>query len=637
MNPQSRQDDASVLQTRRIQLLPIQLANQIAAGEVVERPASVVKELVENALDAGATRIDVRVTHGGMTLIDVQDNGRGIHPDDMALSLQRHATSKVQSAEELAAIRTLGFRGEALASIAAVSQLSLSSSPDTSGVGLEVVLDRQSQAVVRPVAQNRGTRVVVRDLFHNVPARRKFLKTIPTEFGHIEEVIRRIALAHAEVAFVLSHQGQVRLDLPAALDLPSQRQRLQRLLGTRFASTAVDIQADMQDLHLLGWTGHPAEARGQADLQYIYVNGRCVRDKTIAHAVRAAYEGILHGHRHPAYVLFLTLPAEAVDVNVHPTKHEVRFSHGREIHEFVRHSLRKPLAALQVAAPAELPAAPVVVPAPAPQAVQQGLSFAPPVPHSAPESGPVFPDSRSSPAMAASVAAPAAVEAALSQYLQPLRERPPVSVTPAALPPLGFALAQLHGVYILAQNAQGLIIVDMHAAHERITLEQLKRQWAQPTTAWPSQALLIPLVVPVSPRQADQAERLQAVLGRLGFELDRAGQEQVVLRRVPALLVRGDLQALVQRLLALPLQALEQQGLEQDAVAQWLEQQRDQLLATMACHAAVRANRALSLAEMNALLRQMEQTDFAGQCNHGRPTWREFSLDQLDKLFARGS
>ncbi len=631
------------LRTRRIQVLPVQLANQIAAGEVVERPASVIKELVENALDAGATRISIRVDHGGTTCMDVQDNGCGIHPDDMPLSLKRHATSKIGTAEELSSIRTLGFRGEALASIAAVSQLTLSSSTGTDGVGIEVSLDRQANALTRPVAQERGTRVVVRDLFHNVPARRKFLKTIQTEFGHIEEVVRRLALAHFEVAFVLIHQGQVRLDLPPAHDAASQQVRLQQLLGTRFAATALPLVAELDDLSLMGWVGHPAEARGQADLQYTYVNGRCIRDKTIGHALRAAHEGVLHGHRHPAYVLFLTVPEDQVDVNVHPTKQEVRFGQSREIHEFVRHSVRKKLSMGQTAAPAPLPTAPVP-PMQAPTAgVQQGLVWSgqPPAPSgsAAPAGRPMQADFASG--AGAFVGRPEA-QAALAAYMQPLREQTPTPTasqamaTSAPTPPLGFALAQLHGVYVLAQNAQGLIVVDMHAAHERITLEQLKAQWDTGAgQEWPSQPLLIPLALAVTPQQAARAERVHAALARLGIELDRTGFDQVMLRRVPALLAQGDLAALVQELLGLPdLDLLD----DADAsISQWLTGCRDRLLASMACHAAVRANRALSLAEMNALLRQMEQTDFAGQCNHGRPTWREFSLDQLDRLFARGS
>lgn len=657
----NRAQETQCPSSRRIAVLPIQLANQIAAGEVVERPASVVKELVENALDAGATRIEIRVDHGGTTCIDVQDNGSGIHPEDMALSLQRHATSKIHTAEELAAIATLGFRGEALASIAAVSQLTLSSSTQSDGVGLEVALDRHAQARIKPVAQQRGTRVVVRDLFHNVPARRKFLKTIQTEFGHIEEAVRRIALAHLEVGFLLVHQGQVRLDLPRADSTALQRLRLQQLLGARFAGTALPIDTEMQSLQLLGWVGHPAEARGQADLQYLYVNGRCVRDKTIGHALRSAYEGVLHGHRHPAYVLFLSLPTEAVDVNVHPTKHEVRFSHGREIHEFVRHSVRRRLAAEQAAAPAELPGAGAASPSksmaapsrPIPTGddprqrvpIQQGLGLRPMGYAEAQGAG-------------GSVLRSGSVElnAAVAEYLRPLRlpeqgtqsgqtyetdgadliERAtlPASALQTSLPPLGFALAQLHGVYILAQNQQGLVVVDMHAAHERIMLEQLKAQWDQPSD-WPSQPLLLAQSIAVTPQQADAAERLAPALSRLGFELDRAGPDQVLLRRLPALMARSDVTALVLGLLSMAVQGLD--ALEGDGLEVWLQQQRDRLLATMACHAAVRAHRTLGLAEMNALLRQMEQTEFAGQCNHGRPTWREFSLDQLDRLFARGS
>ncbi len=619
---------------RRIAVLPPQLANQIAAGEVVERPASIVKELIENALDAGATQIEIRIEQGGTTLIEVSDNGGGIHPDDLPLALLRHATSKIHTAEQLAAIETLGFRGEALASIAAISRLSLASSQRDDGIGLEVWLERDTAPQVKPIAQPRGTRVAVRDLFYNVPARRKFLKTVSTEFGHIEEVVRRVALFHFEVGFRLSHQNQIRLDLPVADAGRARLQRVKKILGHAFAESALWFEAETLTGKVAGWLGHPSLARGQADQQYLYVNGRVVRDRTVSHALRMAYDGVLHGHKHPSFLLFLTVAADQVDVNVHPTKHEVRFVAGREVHEFVRHHARQVLAQLQqAAAPVALSAALSPSPVLISPTQQDRLSLrlppsdvpAIPLPHPAQKQW-------SSPMQPRSVQPEHAdhVRTGVAEYLSALRQ-------PADLPasqhvpdhspeyPLGFALAQLHGVYILAQNQAGLVMVDMHAAHERILLEQLKHSWQQ--AAWHSQQLLVPLAVEVTARQAERVAQMQAVLAQLGLELDQAGEQQVLLRAVPALLAKGDMGTLVQGLLS---------SLPDSIEADFLLQARDRILSTMACHGAVRAHRALSLSEMNSLLRQMEQTEFAGQCNHGRPTWRTFPLDQLDKLFARG-
>lgn len=653
-------DDQVIIEQARIAVLPPELANQIAAGEVVERPASIVKELLENALDAGATRIEIRIEQGGTTLISIQDNGRGIHPDDVPLALLRHATSKIKTAEQLAAIATLGFRGEALASIAAISRLQLSSSQTDDGMGWMAWTERGEPAQVRAVAQARGTRVEVRDLFYNVPARRKFMKTIGTEFGHIEEVVRRMALAHFDVGFVLLHQNQVRLDVPVASSGPARMQRVQRVLGARFAQSAHWIECDSHDMQLAGWLGHPAEARSQADQQYLYVNGRIVRDRTVSHALRMAYDGVLHGQKHPAFLLFLTLDPARVDVNVHPTKHEVRFVAQREVHEFVRHHVRVVLSGQHPAAPADLADALRAdqrhsVAAHQPQSVDSlnpmqrlampttqsalGLHAALSVPDLTPsEYTPSQHDqSHSSRAVHAPhatygsrhlsnpVTAGPALQAAVAQYLAPLRQ-PVVDVDEY---PLGQALAQLHGVYVLAQNKDGLIVVDMHAAHERILLEQLKQDWdvALAGDGWPSQPLLVPYQVDVTPLQSERVEQAQSALQRLGLEIDRMGEHHVVVRAVPALLVRADLSALIPRLLS-------EADLNDDARGLMLA--RDRLLSTMACHGAVRANRQLSLAEMNALLRQMEQTGFAGQCNHGRPTWRAFPLSQLDKLFARG-
>ncbi|TCM63712.1 DNA mismatch repair protein MutL [Acinetobacter calcoaceticus] len=665
--------------TRRIRSLDPALANQIAAGEVIERPSSVVKELVENAIDAGATSLIIRIAQGGSTLIEIIDNGRGIHVDDLALAVTRHATSKIQSADDLHAIVSLGFRGEALASIAAVSRLSLSSSQDDSGVGYQVevngtAMDHQQ---IQAIAMQQGTHIRVQDLFFNVPARRKFLKKPSTEFGHIEEIVRRMALTHFDIRFVLEHNDNIRLNLPVADSGELRFQRVQQLLGRTFTENAYWIDAESINLRLSGWLGHPSDARAQADLQYVYVNGRIVKDKTIAHALRMAYDGILHGHQYAGYLLFLEVDPEQVDVNVHPTKHEIRLLNQREVHEFVRHFAKQTLSQFQTAAvdlaqamKAEQTQAEAAAQAIQPRyqeqfslhrnasagvdsveyAAQQSARNAEQQ-HDAdnqtlsdfqtgqaqsvsPQSN--YPQSQSGHQAAQTPYRPSLqANQALKQYLSPLRENDvgnssdlDRSVYPSAVDefPLGIAIAQLHGIYILAQNTEGLIIVDMHAAHERILLQQMKSAWDKPEF-WTSQQLLIPKVISISRMQATRVDALKPQLDRLGLELDQYGDEQVIVRGVPAILHKADFAALVAELL---------NDLDPNDEAQALQQKRDHLLAGMACHGAVRAHRMLSLSEMNALLRQMEQTEFASQCNHGRPTWRAFPLSQLDKLFARG-
>lgn len=656
------------LATSRIQKLPAALANQIAAGEVVERPASVVKELVENALDAGATRIEVRVQQGGSSLIEVLDNGKGIHPDDLVLAVMRHATSKISTAEQLAAIATLGFRGEALASIAAISRFSLSSSQTDDGLGFEVTVDTaidhdnaelsiKNAITPKPIAHARGTRVVIRDLFYNVPARRKFLKSVATEYNHIEEVIRRMALVHFDVAFVLIHQDQRKIDLPIADSGELRLQRVRKILGGRFADTAHWVDSQSLDLRLAGWLGHPAEARGQADLQYLYVNGRVVKDRSVSHALRMAYESVLHGHKHPAFLLFLELDPERVDVNVHPTKHEVRFVAQREVHEFVRHNAKQVLSQFQTA-PAEL--ADALHPNQRqPEQVQSVLGLHQSDSGFSVNSEPNFAHQQNSSqsdfsantgfsqqsnlnAYSNQTFQDRGVQSALGQYHQALRSDAKPNIDSTAQThdeyPLGIALAQLHGIYILAQNRDGLIMVDMHAAHERILLEQLKFAWdANQAEQWQTQPLLVPLAVDVTSQQAHRAEQIQDSLNRLGLEIDRQGEQTVVVRAVPALLARGNVTTLVQQLLSdIDLSEIGQDEQAVNPNNSGLIRARDRILGTMACHGAVRAHRQLSLAEMNGLLRQMEQTPFASQCNHGRPTWRAFPLSQLDKLFARG-
>lgn len=669
---------------RRIQTLNPALANQIAAGEVIERPSSVVKELVENSIDAGATELIVRVANGGSTLIEIIDNGRGIHPEDLALSVTRHATSKIQSAEDLHAIVSLGFRGEALASIAAVSRLTLTSSQDDSGVGyqLEVNGTAFDHQDIQAVAAQQGTHIRIQDLFFNVPARRKFLKKPGTEFGHIEEIVRRMALTHFDIRFVLEHNDNIRLNLPIADSGELRFQRVQQLLGRQFTENAYWIDADSISMRLSGWLGHPSDARAQADLQYVYVNGRIVKDKTISHALRMAYDGILHGHQHAAYLLFLEVDPENIDVNVHPTKHEIRFLNQREVHEFVRHFAKETLSKFQTAT-AELASA-------MKQEESQQNHWQQPQPryqeqfqlhrdrtvldtvnqqqeyeNSLSNSGSrilqndgLTDFSHTQPQTVHYAAnqpqqqyhGAQQLNNALKSYLAPLRENSDIAELDQPLTdqasydqsvqqivnksnqpqvdeyPLGIAIAQLHGIYILAQNTEGLIIVDMHAAHERILLQQMKSAWDKPEF-WTSQQLLIPKVISITRMQATRVDDLKPQLERLGLEIDQYGDDQVIVRGVPAILHKADFGALVPELL---------NDLDPNDEAQALQQKRDQILAGMACHGAVRAHRMLSLSEMNALLRQMEQTEFASQCNHGRPTWRAFPLSQLDKLFARG-
>lgn len=616
---------------KRIHTLTPALANQISAGEVIERPASVVKELLENAIDAGSNSLIIRILQGGSTLIEVLDNGQGIHADDLSLAVMRHATSKIQTAEDLHAIESLGFRGEALASIAAVSRLTLTSSQDESGVGYEVDINGTAfdSQKVRAVATNKGTHIRVQDLFFNVPARRKFLKRPSTEYGHIEEVVRRLALTYFDVRFVLEHNDQIRLNLPKADSGALRFQRVQQLLGRTFTDNAYWLDAQSQDMRIWGWLGHPSDARTQADLQYVYVNGRIVRDKTISHALRTAYEGILHGHQYAGYLLFLEVLPENVDVNVHPTKHEVRFLNQREIHEFVRHSSKEVLAQFQTAS-TDLAQAMQPQVELKPQVQEQFQLYpSPPVEHST-ELQTEFNRSQVQPIQyerKQDFQHHVHAKNALQQYLSPLQQQEHQKLAEQPVEyPLGHAIAQLHGIYILAQNSKGLVIVDMHAAHERILLQEMKQSWEKPDF-WISQQLLIPKVISISAIQIERVEALQPQLKRLGLDIDLYGETQLIVRGVPAILQKADMNALIQKLL---------NDLDPNDQAQTLIDRRDQVLAGMACHGAVRAHRQLGLSEMNALLRKMETTAFASQCNHGRPTWREFPLSQLDKLFARG-
>jgi DNA mismatch repair protein MutL len=588
-----------------IRVLPSLLINQIAAGEVVERPASVVKELIENSLDAGATRIQIEVEQGGLQLLRVRDDGAGIARDELALALERHATSKISSLAELERVTTLGFRGEALPSIRSVSRLMLTSrargAPEAWCVGGDPSVSLGAPA---PAAHPEGSCVEVRDLFYNTPARRKFMKSERTEFTHIERLVKSIALARFGTEFELRHNQRELFRLRAAGAPVEQEQRLGALLGDDFVTACLRLDAGAAGLGLAGWIGLPAAARAQPDQQYFYVNGRLARDKSVTHALREAYADVLYHGRHPAYVLALTLDPAAVDVNVHPAKHEVRFREARLVHDFIYRSVRDALAQTRAGVPREVP-----------RLAAFGLS---PVPQQRPMP---FSIAEARTAYEALAAEPAAQ---LDDAVMTAPARAPETGTEECHP-LGYALAQLHGIYILAENAAGLVLVDMHAAHERITYERLKAAWDDAGIA--SQPLLAPISLNVSAAEAESAEAHASDLRTLGIELDRSAPETLRLRAVPALLSDTDAVALVRDLLA---------DLDTHGFSTRAEQMRDALLSRMACHGSVRAHRALTLPEMNALLRDMECTERSAQCNHGRPTWTQLDLKTLDRLFLRG-
>ncbi len=593
----------------RIRTLEAQLANQIAAGEVVERPASVVKELLENALDADATQIDIDIERGGVQLIRLRDNGSGIAGDDMPLALARHATSKIHGEEDLEAVATLGFRGEALASIASVSRLILTSRTADAEVAWRVRSEgRDMQACVEPAAHPRGTTVEVVDLFFNTPARRKFLRSESTEFDHVQEIVRKQALARFSVGLRLRHNGRDTLQLLAAQDEQSRHRRVAEVLGQPFAAASRYIDEAASGLRLYGWVGFPTFSRAQADLQYFYVNGRVIRDKVVSHAVRQAYADVLYQNRHPAYLLYLEMDPAAVDVNVHPTKHEVRFREQRLLHDFIYRSLHRALAT--------------------PLSSQPDLNRKEAILESTHDPSPVqqLAWRMDAPTPPVSWAALRVNEQAMRTLVdQDLKAESLQSQAESALPPLGLALGQVHGVYIVAQNASGMILVDMHAAYERIAYERLKQAYTQGHIA--SQPLLLPLSVMVSPREADAAEQHATELLSLGVDLGRVAPETVLVRALPALIPPQEAESLTRDILA---------DLLEHGLTQRIIERSHELLASMACHAAIRAGRQLSLMEMNALLRDMEQTERSDQCNHGRPTWIQFSMQDMDRWFLRG-
>jgi len=576
-----------------IRPLPAQLVNQIAAGEVVERPASVVKELLENSLDASATHIDIDIERGGISLCRVRDDGEGIERDELALALARHATSKIASLDDLERVRSLGFRGEALPSMASVSRLRLTSRQRSAASAWVVEYEQGAAGAPAPAAHPPGTTVEVRDLFYNTPARRKFLRTEKTEFGHVESVVRRLALSRFDVAFEFRHNRRRVFALAAGSDADGAEQRIAAVLGGDFVAHSLMIEHEAAGMRLHGWLAEPTFSRSQPDLQFFFVNGRMVRDKVVSHALRLAYADVLFHGRHPAYVLYLTLEPTRVDVNAHPAKHEVRFRDSRLVHDFILRSVERALAGTRPSSGAGLPA-------------------------------PAF-NSPPPPAAAYQHAMPLHAREQLAAY-RALHDAP---AAPAAADdgeaPLGQALAQLHGVYVLAQDRDGLIIVDMHAAHERIVYEGLKNALSRGRVA--SQPLLVPVTLELSAAEMRAADEHGAELEQLGLRLQRIGPQSVAVRELPALLTGADAAALARDVLA---------DLVERGASREVEDQAHRLLATVACHGAVRAHRRLGLAEMNALLREMERTERADQCNHGRPTWTRLDMQALDRLFLRG-
>ena len=581
-----------------IQQLPSHLINQIAAGEVVERPASVVKELVENSLDAGAQAVQIDIVAGGQKLMRIRDDGKGISQSELALALSRHATSKISSLDDLEAVASLGFRGEALPSIASVARLTLCSRSLDEDSAWQVEADSGEISSPVPAAHPQGTTVEVHDLFYNTPARRRFLRTERTEFGHIEKWIRRLALSRPEIAFTLTHNQRTVLQLVAAKNEDTRRQRIAKICGDAFAEQCVYIEREVEGIALAGWIALPTFNRSQPDLQFWFVNGRSVSDKTLAHAVRHAYRDVLFHGRYPAYVLDLTMDPKGVDANAHPAKHEVRFRDGRRVHGVVSQ-------AVEVALKDTRPGGHDVTPIPMTRntVFDQGRM---PLPH-----GP----------------SSSAVRETLATY-RAMATAPSLADVPehtTEVPPLGFAVAQLAGVYILAENKDGLVVVDMHAAHERITYEKLKQSFDD--RALVRQPLLVPETISVAESEANLVEHSGAALEQLGLIVDRSGPTTLTVREVPALLRNADVESLLRDVLA---------DLSESGQSNRVDDASDDFLATMACHHSVRANRLLTLDEMNALLREMEKTERADQCNHGRPTWTTITMSELDRLFLRG-
>ena len=612
----------------RIHSLPTQLVNQIAAGEVVERPSSVVKELVENCFDAGASQVTIDIEQGGVRMIKIRDNGCGIVKEDLPLALSRHATSKIASLKDLEQVVSMGFRGEALPSISSVARLTLISRVNDADCAWRVNGDGSEQDFdPQPDPHPQGTTVDVRDLFYNTPARRKFLKTEKTEFAHIETLIQRMALSRFDIGFTLSHNQKEILNLKPATTDREQEQRIAGICGSSFIENSIKIDFAASDLQLSGWVGLPTFSRSQQDMQFFYVNGRLVRDKLVSHAVKQAYQDVLFHGRHPVFVLYLTLDPTLVDVNAHPAKLEVRFREGRLVHDFLFSALHRSLADLRVGHSVIQQSEPESSPP-----AQSGLD-------ARPNNAGWINDGATQQSMSGfgakttyssrppqQATLPLQVEESIQAYasLYP-RSEPVVQPAQPEAKPLGHAIAHLHNIYILSETPAGIILVDAHAAHERITYERLKQQYQN--GAVPSQPLLLPIKITVSVAEADLAEDEHEFFNTLGFEINRSGPETIVLRSIPILLSNIDMETLIRDVLA---------DITEHGMSQRIQEKSNEILATVACHGAVRARRRLTIDEMNALLRDMEQTERIGQCNHGRPTWIELSTNDLDKFFLRG-
>jgi len=602
------------LDSARIRVLSTHLANQIAAGEVVERPASVVKELVENSLDAHASSIEIEVEQGGIRLIKVSDNGHGIYKDDLILALQRHATSKIKTTDDLSRVTSLGFRGEALPSITSVARVEIRSRQKDADHAWQVLCDGMHQAdQVQPVAYPQGTSIDVRDLFFNTPARRKFLKAEKTEFTHIETVFKRFALSHFNVAFSLTHNHNDIYKFSRADNNDQKLRRLAAICGKPFIEQSLQIEFANGGMRIWGWIGLPTFSRSQADQQYFFVNGRAIRDKVVSHAIRQAYQDVLYHGRHPVFALYLSIDPMLVDVNVHPTKHEVRFRDSRSVHDFIYRVLSDAIAAV---APGQAP-------------VNFGNSEGEDLSLSAGQSDQNVARYPSADYQGhfSQRSIPLKVQEQIENF-NALYKTPnaiPQEMDKSDMPPLGFAIAQLQGVYILAENRHGLVIVDMHAAHERITYERLKQSYNE--NALRSQPLLVPLSISVSEADVRLIEQHADFFTSLGFVVEPLGKETLVVRQVPSLLRDSNIENLVRDVLS---------DIAIHGGSQRIQNQVNELFSNMACHGSVRANRKLTIPEMNALLRDMERTERSGQCNHGRPTWVQWDMSQLDKLFMRG-
>ena len=610
-----------------IEALPSYLADQIAAGEVVERPASVVKELLENALDSGATSIDIWIEEGGEKSIVISDNGSGIPKDELLLAVSRHATSKIKTGADLAEVGTLGFRGEALASISSVSRFEIVSRHESDKAAWLLRSEGEGAwSTLKPASGNVGTRISVTDLFFNTPARKKFLRAAKTEFTHIDQLVKRVMLSRPEISFKLLHNQKVVRQVQAVTDQNSLIKRLSQLVGKPFVEQSLEITCEAQDIRITGWVGLPTFNRSQTDMQYLFVNGRIVRDRLLSYAVKQAYTDVLYHGRHPAYLLFLEIPNALVDVNVHPAKYEVRFANGRWVYDFLRRSIR------------DFVAKPVASESGSGASLNQAMGL--PSTGSFSSGSPAFFSkglSQQDVQKAMAFQQPnesSSVNRELQSMIDQRRKEgvaEPVTAYDSVLtdssntPRLGFAKAQLHGVYILAENQHGLVLVDMHAAHERVVYERFKKQWESDRLI--SQPLLVPIAMALDASQIAVWQSNQAGFNKLGFEIEPLGPEQLKITAVPALLVKSDVVGLINDMIA---------DLSVAGQTQQVEDLINEMLSTMACHGAVRANRQLTLAEMNALLREMEVTERSDQCNHGRPTWVQISMEQLDSLFMRG-